>query len=310
MEKHDKPNMGRLSLETRAGLFAALGAYGVWGMFPLFFRLLDGVGSPTIVAHRVIWSMIFVGIILKFQGRMSEVFTAFKDRRAIKIIFLSALLLALNWLVFIWAVENDRVLDVSLGYFINPLVNVALGMMLLGERQNHWQWAAIIIAIIAMVIQTIGLGAFPIVALTLAISFGIYGYLRKTVAVGSAPGLFIETLLMLPFALIYLAYIIFVFGFGEHEDPLKLTYLVLTGPLTAGALLMFAFAARRLRLTTIGMFQYIAPSLHFLTAVYIFGEELNGLRLISFILVWFSLLVFSVDSIFRAKRKNTLSGAV
>ncbi len=294
--------------KIKHGIFAALGAYGVWGVFPLFFRLLDGVGAPIIVAHRVIWSLVFVGIILETQGRMGEVWAAFNDKRAIKIIFLSALLLALNWLVFIWAVENDRVLDVSLGYFINPLVNVALGMMFLAERQNRWQWAAIIIAIIAMIVQTFGLGEFPLVALTLAISFGIYGYLRKTVAVGSAPGLFIETLLMLPFALIYLAYVIYSFGFGVHADPLKLTYLVLTGPITAGALLMFAFAARRLRLTTIGMFQYIAPSLHFLTAVYIFGEELNGLRLISFVLVWFSLLIFSVDSIFQAKRKNMPSG--
>lgn len=290
--------------KIKHGIFAALGAYGVWGVFPLFFRLLDGVGAPTIVAHRVVWSLVFVGIILKAQGRMGEVWAAFKDRRAIRIIFISALLLALNWLVFIWAVENDKVLDVSLGYFINPLVNVALGMMFLGEKQNRWQWVAIIIAIIAMIIQSMGLGSFPLVALTLAISFGVYGYLRKTVSVGSAPGLFIETLLMLPFALIYLAYVIYSFGFGAHADPLKLTYLVLTGPITAGALLMFAFAARRLRLTTIGMFQYIAPSLHFLTAVYIFGEELNGLRLASFALVWLSLLIFSLDSIFPTKKKT------
>ena len=294
--KNISNNLGQ-DKETQKGLLAALGAYGVWGFFPLMFRLLDGVGAPTIVAHRVIWSLVFVGIILKVQGRMGEVSAALKDRRVLIIIFLSAILLAINWLVFIWAVENDKVLDVSLGYFINPLVNVALGMVFLGEKQNNWQWLAISVAIVAMIVQTIALGSFPLVALTLAISFGIYGYLRKTVSVGSAPGLFIETLLMLPFAIIYLVYIIYSFGYGPHADPLKMTYLVLTGPLTAGALLMFAFAARRLRLTTIGMFQYLSPSMHFLTAVYIFGEELNSLRLFSFVLVWISLAIFSFNSL-------------
>jgi len=294
--KNISNNLGQ-DKETQKGLLAALGAYGVWGFFPLMFRLLDGVGAPTIVAHRVIWSLVFVGIILKVQGRMGEVSAALKDRRVLIIIFLSAILLAINWLVFIWAVENDKVLDVSLGYFINPLVNVALGMVFLGEKQNRWQWLAISVAIVAMIVQTIALGSFPLVALTLAISFGIYGYLRKTVSVGSAPGLFIETLLMLPFAIIYLVYIIYSFGYGPHADPLKMTYLVLTGPLTAGALLMFAFAARRLRLTTIGMFQYLSPSMHFLTAVYIFGEELNSLRLFSFVLVWISLAIFSFNSL-------------
>ena len=304
--KNISNNLGQ-DKKTQKGLLAALGAYGVWGFFPLMFRLLDGVGAPTIVAHRVIWSLVFVGFILKAQGRMGEVSAALKDRRVLFIIFLSALLLALNWLVFIWAVENDKVLDVSLGYFINPLVNVALGMVFLGEKQNRWQWLAINVAIVAMIIQAIGLGSFPLVALTLAISFGIYGYLRKTVSVGSAPGLFIETLLMLPFAIIYLAYIVYSFGYGAHADPLKMTYLVLTGPLTAGALLMFAFAARRLRLTTIGMFQYISPSMHFLTAVYIFGEELNSLRLFSFALVWISLAIFSINSLKLAKKTQSQS---
>ncbi len=289
---------------SKNGLFAGFAAYGLWGVFPLFFRLLDGVGAPIIVAHRVIWSLVFVGIILKAQNRMGEVIAALRDRRTLFIIFLSALLLGFNWLLFIWAVENDRVLDVSLGYFINPLVNVALGMILLGEKQNKWQWSAIIIALLAMIIQTFGLGEFPIIALSLAISFGLYGYLRKTVSVGSAPGLFIETLLMLPFALIFLSYIFYFFGFGVHKDMLKLSYLVLTGPLTALALLFFAYAARRLRLTTIGMLQYLSPSMHFIIAVYIFGEELNTIRFASFVLVWVSLVIFSSNSLYIAGQIN------
>lgn len=291
---------------ARSGAWAALGAYGVWGLFPLMFRLLEGVAPPSIVAHRVIWSLVVVGAILKVQGRMGEVTAALKERRTLLVIALSAALLALNWLVFVWAVEVNRVLDVSLGYFINPLVNVLLGMVFLGEKQSRWQWLSIFIAVLAMLIQSIGLGAFPLVALTLAFSFGGYGYLRKTVAVSSAPGLFIEALLMLPVALGYLGYTVFVFGPGAQADPLKLTYLVLTGPATAGALLMFAFAARRMRLTTLGMFQYIAPSMHFIIAVFVFGEPLNNVQLLSFVLIWVSLGIYSVDSVRGQKRQGNM----
>ncbi len=274
------------------------------GVFPLFFRLLDGVEAPLIVAHRVIWSFIFVGLVLKLKGSMKEVKTSLKDKRVVIITFLSASLLGVNWLIFIWAVENNKVLDVSLGYFINPLVNVALGMILLGERHNYWQWLAIIIAIIAMIIQSMGLGSFPFVAISLALLFGFYGYLRKIAAVGSALGLFIETLLMLPLAIGHLFYSIILSGFGVHLDIVKMNYLIFTGPLNAGALLMFAYAARRLRLTTIGMVQYVAPTLHFLTAIFIFHEELNILRLISFILVWLSLVIFSINSLFNNGTKQ------
>jgi len=294
--------------ELSAGVMAALGAYGIWGLFPLMFRLLDGVSSPAIVAHRVIWSLIFVGIILKWNGRFGEVLAALKNRRTLMLITFSAALLAANWLIFIWAVETSRVLEVSLGYFINPLINVALGMAFLGEKQNRWQWLAIIIAIVAMVVQTIGLGAFPLVSLSLALLFGIYGYLRKTVAVGSAPGLFVETLIMAPVALAYLAYTLINFGPGLQADPVKLTYLVLTGPATAAALLMFAFAARRLRLTTIGMFQYIAPSMHFATAVFLFNEPLNTIQLVSFVMIWVSLGIYSFDSVRGRARRTRRAG--
>ena len=286
------------------GVVAALGAYGIWGLFPLMFRLLDEVSPPVIVAHRVIWSLVFVGIILKWNNRMGEVKSALKDRKILFNIGLSAAVLALNWLVFIWAVETERVVEVSLGYFINPLVNVAFGMILLGERQNALQWLAISIAIVAMVVQAIGMGAVPVISLTLAISFGFYGYLRKTVSVGSAPGLFIETLLMLPFALSFLFYVFVTWGAGPHGDPELLAYLVLTGPATAGALLIFAFAARRLRLTTLGMFQYIAPSMHFIIAIWIFDEPLNNIQLFSFVLIWISIGFYTFDSSGIGRKKK------
>lgn len=263
---------------SRLGVISAIGAYGIWGLFPLMFRLLDGISPVLIVAHRVIWSLIFVGGILKVQGRLGEVKTALGDKKVVLIISLSAALLSANWLLFIWAIEAERVLEVSLGYFINPLVNVLLGMVFLREKQNRLQWIAIIIAVFAMGLQTIGLGAPPLISLALAFSFGAYGFLRKIVSVGSAPGLFIETLMMLPFALAYLTFVFVTDGPGVHLDPKLMSYLIFTGPITAGALLFFATAARNLRLTTLGMFQYIAPTGHFITAVWLFHEPLNSIQ--------------------------------
>lgn len=263
----------------------------------MMFRLLDGISPVLIVTHRVIWSLVFVGGILKIQGRMGEVRSALADIKVVMIIGLSAVLLAANWLLFIWAIEAERVLEVSLGYFVNPLVNVLLGMMFLGEKQNRLQWLAIIIAVIAMGVQTIGLGTPPLISLALALLFGVYGYLRKIVSVGSAPGLFIETLFMLPFALGYLAYTFMSDGPGVHGDPKLLTFLIFTGPITAGALIFFATAARNLRLTTLGMFQYIAPTGHFITAIWVFHETINQTQLFSFGLIWISLAIYSFNSL-------------
>src|SRR5690606_33238970 len=207
-----------------------------------------------------------------------------------------------NWLLYVWAVETGQVLEASFGYFINPLVNVAMGMVLLGERQNRLQTISILIAVVAIGIQAVGLGAIPFVALGLALSFGFYGYFRKTAHLGPATGLFAETAMLTPAALGFILYTFVVSGPGVHADPYLMTLLVLTGPATAIPLLLFAFAVRRLRLTTIGMFQYIAPSIQFLVAILLFGEHLNGLRLLSFALIWLSLIVYSYDSFRRRSR--------
>jgi chloramphenicol-sensitive protein RarD len=193
------------------------------------------------------------------------------------------------------------VLEVSFGYFINPLVNVAIGMILLGERQNRMQTLAIAIAAIAIVIQAVALGSIPMVALGLAFTFGFYGFFRKTAPSGPVTGLFAETLLAAPFALAFVLYYTATHGAGVHADPTLMLLLVLSGPATAVPLLLFAYAIRRLRLTTIGMFQYLAPSIQFLVAVFLFGEELNEIRLLSFVLIWVSLMVFTYDG-FRQRR--------
>jgi chloramphenicol-sensitive protein RarD len=285
---------------ARAGFGAGLGAYLLWGFLPLLFHFLETAGSVTIVANRTIWSLLFVGAILVIGRRLPEVAAALKDRRTLRSMLISSVLLAVNWLIYVWAVETGQVLEGSFGYFINPLVNVAIGMVFLGERQSPWQVVAIAVAVVAIVIQWIGIGRVPFIALSLALTFGFYGFFRKTAKVGSASGLFVETLLLVPLAVGYLIYT-FVRdgGIGVHGDPYTMSLLVLTGPATAVPLLLFAFAVQRLRLTTIGMLQYLGPSIQFLLAVFFFSEPLNALRLLSFGLIWVSLIVYSADSYFR-----------
>ncbi len=285
--------------EGRNGILAALAAYTLWGFLPLLFREVEAAGSVLIVAERTVWSLLLLAGILAFSGGFGEVRALFADRKRALGTLLSAVLLAGNWLLYVWAVETGQVLEASFGYFINPLVNVLMGMILLGERQNRLQTISILIATVAIGIQAVGLGNIPFIALGLALSFGFYGYFRKTAHLGPAGGLFAETAMLTPVALAFIVYTFVTTGPGVHTDPYLMTMLVLTGPATAIPLLLFAFAVRRLRLTTIGMFQYLAPSIQFLVAIFLFGEHLNGLRLLSFALIWVSLMVFSYDSFRR-----------
>lgn len=289
------------AVETRKGVIAALGTYFLWGILPILFHLLEPAGAVLIVAERTLFSLVLLTGILAFTAGFAEVRALLGDWRKLRVVAVSATLLVANWLIYIWGVETGQVLEVSFGYFINPLVNVAIGMILLGERQNRMQTLAIGIAVVAIAIQAAALGSVPYVALGLAFTFGFYGFYRKTASSGPVTGLFAETLLASPFALGFVAYYTATHGAGVHADPGLLLLLVLSGPATAVPLLLFAYAIRRLRLTTIGMFQYLAPSIQFFVAVFVFGEELNGTRLVSFALIWLSLIVFSYDS-FRQRR--------
>ena len=288
--------------DGRNGALAALAAYTLWGFLPLLFKAIEGAGSVMIVAERIVWSLLLLAGILAFRGGFGDVRALFGDRRRALVTLMTAVFLAGNWLLYVWAVETGQVLEASFGYFINPMVNVAMGMLLLGERQNRLQTVAIAIAVVAIVIQAVGLGSVPFIALGLALSFGFYGYFRKTAQLGPASGLFAETAMLAPVALVYVIYNIVTFGPGIHADPTAMTLMILTGPATTIPLLLFAFAVRRLRLTTMGMFQYLAPSIQFVLAITVFGEHLNGLRLLSFALIWLSLMVFSYDSFARRKR--------
>jgi chloramphenicol-sensitive protein RarD len=291
------------SRSTDSGLAVGIAAYLLWGFLPLLFDLLRHVGSTTLVANRTLWSLLFVGIILMLAGRTAEVRAVLRDRASTARMAVAALFLAANWLLYVYSVETNQVLEASFGYFINPLVNVAFGMVLLGERLNRVQVAAIAIACVAIAIQAAGLGTVPVIALTLAVTFAIYGYLRKTAKATALAGLFVETLVLSPLAIGYLAFVsISAGGLGSFADPYTLFLLMLTGPGTAIPLLLFAFAVQRLKLTTIGMLQYISPSIQFVLALVVFGEHLNGTRLVSFALIWLSLIVYTTDSIIRRRR--------
>jgi len=283
--------------EAKLGGISAISAYILWGVFPLYFKLVGDTNVYTIIAHRVVWSALFVALFLLALNRLKEIAPVFRSRKSMGSLALSTITITINWTLFVWAIDNNQVLAVSFGYFINPLVNVLIGMVMLGERQNRLQAIAIGIALIAVAIQAFGLGGLPWISLALAFSFAFYGYFRKTVGVGAAPGLLIETMLLVPFAIGYLV----LFGplqplpIGEGSLSMW-TLLMLLGPITAVPLILFSIGARRLRLTTIGIFQYIAPSIQFVMAVWLFGEQLSQSRLFSFVLIWLSLAVFTYDS--------------
>jgi chloramphenicol-sensitive protein RarD len=288
--------------ERRSGFSAGLGAYILWGFLPLLFHLLEAVDPVSIVANRTVWSLLFVGAILIAGRRIGEVKAALRDPATVRSMLVSSVLLAANWLIYVWAVHAGQVLEGSFGYFINPLVNVAIGMVFLGERQNRWQMVSIGIAVVAIAIQWLGIGRVPFIALGLALSFGFYGFFRKTAKVASTSGLFVETLILIPLAVLYLGWTFWQQGGpGPQGEPHNLLLLLLTGPATAVPLLLFAFAVQRLRLTTIGMLQYVGPSIQFLVAIFMLNEPINAIQLVSFGLIWLSLIVYSADSVLRRR---------
>jgi chloramphenicol-sensitive protein RarD len=298
----DRPNN-----DARNGVLAALFAYGAWGGLPLLFRELQSVSALLIVAERTVWSLVLLAVVLIFTQGFGEIRRLFADPKRRALTFVSALLLGANWLTYVWAVESNQVLQASFGYFINPIVNVLIGIFLLGERQNRRQTIAIVIATLAVIIQGIGMGSFPLLAIVLALTFGFYGYFRKTAQLGSITGLFAETLMLGPFALAYIFWGVATTGPGPHADPYLMFLLVLSGPITAIPLMAFGYAVQRLRMTTMGMFQYIAPTLQFLLAIMLFGEALNGVRLVSFVLIWVAVAIFTYDSVVRYRQAKVPS---
>ena len=282
--------------EHRRGLVYGVAAYGLWGVVPIFWKLLAHVDPIEVLAHRVLWGLLTFLVIVYFAGATATLRAALNERRTLGVMALSGTLLAINWGVFIGAVATDHLLDASLGYFINPLVSVALGTIVLRERLRRLQWVAIACALVGVSLLTWQLGRVPWISLVLAGSFGVYGLVRKTARVDSLVGSTIETLLMLPLALLWLV-LLAVQGGGElgRVDWVEHSLLVATGVVTAGPLLLFTSAARRLPLATVGFLQYLAPTGQFLLAVFVFDEPFARAQLLAFGFIWIGLGVFSLD---------------
>jgi chloramphenicol-sensitive protein RarD len=279
------------SLSARTGLIQGLSAYMLWGVFPLYFRALADVPPMTILCHRIVWSSASLSLVIALRKEWPAIWPLVRNRRTLLLLSAGAVLIALNWLIFIYAVSTHQVLQASLGYFINPLVSVALGMIFLRERLRQWQWAAVVIALVAVLNLALRGAGFPWIAVSLALTFGFYGLVRKTVNVNSLHGLLVESSILVPVALVLLAVLP-----GRVPSAHDWGLLSLSGVITATPLLLFGAALRRLPLSTVGFLQYIGPTLQFLVAIRLFGEPLDHLRLLSFGLCWLAIAVYVADS--------------
>jgi chloramphenicol-sensitive protein RarD len=287
---------------------AGLGAYLLWGLFPLYFPLLEPAGGLEIVAHRVLWSLLFVGLLLTVLRRWPQVRAVVTDRRRLLVLSAAAVLIAANWLVFVYGVNSGHVVETSLGYFINPLVSVLLGVVVFGERLRPLQWTAVAVAAVAVVVLTVDHGRPPWIALSLAATFGLYGVMKKLVRVEAAPGLFVETALVALPAAVFLAVL---HGQGEgtfgNAGAGHALLLAGSGVATAVPLLLFAAAARRIPLSTVGLLQYVTPSMHLAIGVFVYAEPMPATRLAGFAIVWVALAVFTVDSVRHARAGSRLA---
>jgi chloramphenicol-sensitive protein RarD len=286
------------------GFIPAASAFAIWGIFPLYFHALNSVPSMQVIAHRISWSCLFVFGWMTLRGELGSVRTALANRGVVLRLAATATLITLNWLTYIWGIAHGRVVETSLGYFIGPLVNVLLGVVLLSEKLTPPQWTAVALATVGVGYLTLMTGSLPWIALTLAFSFACYGFIRKLVKVEALPGLATETLLLTPFAVGYLLWSesAGIGGFG-HTNALIDGLLIGSGPLTAITLFLFAYGTRLLPYSTIGVLQYIAPSLQFVCGVFVLHEPFDRTRAIGFAVIWTALVIYAAEG-FRLSRKQ------
>lgn len=291
--------------QTRQGIFYALGAYFIWGIAPAYFKLLQQVTPGEIMTHRVIWSFFFMLLLLSVSRSWGKVKAIFKTPKKVLLLAVSAILVCSNWLIFIWAVNNQHILEASLGYFINPLLNVLVGMLFLGERFRRLQWLAVALAACGVMVQLWKFGSVPIIALGLAVTFSLYGLVRKKIGVDAQTGMLLETSWLLPAAAIYL------FGITDSptshltQNPSSLNLLLIAaGVVTTVPLMFFTAACSRLRLSTVGFFQYLGPTLMFLLAVIFYGEKMTPDKAVTFTFIWAALALFIFDALITLKRRR------
>ncbi|MDG4648054.1 EamA family transporter RarD [Roseibacterium sp. SDUM158017] len=297
---HDAAPAIRTSGDTPAGFGFAVSAYVLWGGLPLYMKAIEHIPAVEIIAHRILWSVPVAGLVLVALGRTADLGRALRDPRMVGMAALTAAMISLNWGVYVWAIANDHTLDAALGYYINPLFSVALGAIVLREKLSAAQWSAVGLAVVAVAILTVAAGKLPWVALVLMTSFGIYGYLRKTLPIGPNQGFLLEVLLLSPFAALYMVWLGPEGHFLTTGAPDTLLLLG-CGVVTAIPLILYANGAKGLKLSTIGILQYIAPTLIFLVAVFVFGEPFGPARAVAFPLIWLALVIYTVSMVRTAR---------
>ncbi len=290
-----------------AGVYYAIAAYGLWGILPIYWKLVDRVFSMEILANRIVWAFVFTLLIVLVTRQWEPMVRILKDKKTMVSIFIASLLIAINWGLYIWAVNSGRIVDASLGYYINPLLAVALGVFLFKEKLNRWTAAALVIALTGVIIKTVQYGKVPWVSLGLAISFALYGAMKKTIKVSSILGLTLETAMLAPLAAVYLG-VRHAGGQGAFgTQPAWVVLLLLgAGVVTAIPLLLFASGARRLPMSLIGFTQYVSPTLSLLIGVLIYHESFTAVDLIAFCFIWSALAIYSASQLNLAKNLKKL----
>lgn len=293
--------------DSRKGLLYALGAYTLWGVMPLYVVLMVGINALELIGWRVIASLLFAALFLWIMGGWRRVWALFRDKRALLWLSMAGVAILINWTTFAYAVLTERVLDTSLGYFLNPLISIILAVIVLRERMRPLQWVASGLMVVAVVVMIVGYGSVPVIALVLAMAFGTYGLLKKQVgkSVDALAGFTVETTATLPFAIGMLAFVGATSGLTVVALPAYVPWLVLGfGLMTALPLIMFAAAARRLTLIVLGFMQYIAPSMSFVFGVFLLGEPMPLERLLGFAIVWLALIVMTTDTVIHARKSR------
>jgi chloramphenicol-sensitive protein RarD len=290
--------------DLRRGLLFGIAAYLIWGAFPLYWPLLEPAGAVEILAHRILWSALATTVVVLALGRRRQVRALLADRRRMPLLAVAALVISVNWGGYIWAVNHERVVEASLGYFINPLVTVLMGVLILGERLRRTQWLAMAVATFAVVVLTLDYGRLPWIALVLAFSFGTYGLAKKTADAGALESLAVETALLSPLAAAYVGWLVLTGAsqFGA-EGPWHALLFTSTGLVTAIPLVLFGAAATRVPMVGLGLLQYLAPILQFALGVLWFGEEMPPGRWVGFGLVWVALAIFTLDLVAHRRRQ-------
>jgi chloramphenicol-sensitive protein RarD len=291
------------NVDTPQGLLYAFGAYFIWGFLPIYMKAVDHIPAIEVVAHRVIWAVPVAAALLFYRRRTADLITALRTPRMLAMACVTAILISTNWGIYIWAISADRALDAALGYYINPLFSVAIGAVLLGETLNRAQWIAILLAAAAVGVLWYDAGTLPWPAVGLTVSWGFYAFFKKSLPIGPNQGFLLEVLILLPFGLGFLGYLTAT-GQGHLGESLSRTGLLLgLGIITAVPLLLYANGAKLLKLSTIGILQYVAPTMIFLVAVFLFDEPFDRARMIAFPLIWAALVVYTVPMV-RSLRKS------